>query len=136
MVREDDSACLETQAIAAFVVGELEGDELAWAEAHAAHCSACRSVIGRAAHGASSATRGEQAGPNRTTSSELEVALPQAGDVLASKYCIEHRLGEGGMGTVFAARHQALGHRVAVRVLFHRAATRRGSFARPRCARS
>ncbi|HKU37688.1 MAG TPA: hypothetical protein VJR89_06060, partial [Polyangiales bacterium] len=31
--------------------------------------------------------------------------LPQPGDLVAGKYCIEQRLGSGGMGAVFAAHH-------------------------------
>lgn len=39
------------------------------------------------------------------------------GEILVQKYRIESVLGEGGMGVVFAARHLALGERVAIKVL-------------------
>jgi serine/threonine protein kinase len=39
------------------------------------------------------------------------------GAVIAGKYRIEHKLGEGGMGTVLAATHLMLGTRVAIKVL-------------------
>jgi len=63
--------------------------------------------------------------------SELESALPAGGavdrveaapglfegDVIAGKYRVERRLGEGGMGVVIAARHMELGTRVAIKLL-------------------
>ncbi|MFZ5891009.1 MAG: serine/threonine-protein kinase [Myxococcota bacterium] len=41
----------------------------------------------------------------------------ETGDVLAQKYRIEHLLGKGGMGYVFAAFHEQLGRRVAVKFM-------------------
>jgi len=42
---------------------------------------------------------------------------PQPGDLLAGKYLIERRLGQGGMGTVFAATHVQLREAVALKCL-------------------
>jgi serine/threonine protein kinase len=39
------------------------------------------------------------------------------GSVIAGKYRVESRIGEGGMGIVFAARHLDLGTRVAIKLL-------------------
>ena len=43
--------------------------------------------------------------------------LPKVGDLLLGKYLLESLLGAGGMGVVFAAQHQLLGKRVAVKLL-------------------
>ncbi len=47
---------------------------------------------------------------------------PRPGDVVDGKYRIERALGRGGMGAVFAARHEQLGHRVALKLPAHAAA--------------
>src|ERR1700687_1545846 len=46
---------------------------------------------------------------------------PQPGEVIAGKYRIERVIGEGGMGTVYAAHHQLLDQRVALKLLFDEA---------------
>ena len=42
-------------------------------------------------------------------------SVPQVGDVVAGKYKIERLLGRGGMGVVFAARHEVLHQPVAIK---------------------
>ena len=49
--------------------------------------------------------------------SPVEITVPPEGTVLGGKYRVEHELGRGGMGVVLLARHQVLGHRVALKIL-------------------
>jgi serine/threonine-protein kinase len=44
-------------------------------------------------------------------------SLPEPGALLAGKYRVERLLGRGGMGAVFAAQHEILKQRVAVKLL-------------------
>ncbi len=41
----------------------------------------------------------------------------QPGHILADRYQVEHEIGRGGFGAVFAARHTGTGQRVGVKVL-------------------
>ncbi|MSP70916.1 MAG: serine/threonine protein kinase, partial [Myxococcales bacterium] len=43
--------------------------------------------------------------------------LPTLGELIDEKYFIERKLGEGGMGAVFAAKHLLTGKRVAMKFL-------------------
>lgn len=43
--------------------------------------------------------------------------MPSPGDILLGKYCVERVLGQGGMGTVVAARHIELGELYAIKVM-------------------
>jgi serine/threonine protein kinase len=42
---------------------------------------------------------------------------PEIGSLFVGKYRVERKLGQGGMGAVFAARHELLHQRVAIKVL-------------------
>ncbi len=46
-----------------------------------------------------------------------EVSAPLLGQVVAERYFVEEHLGEGGMGTVYRARHITLEKKVALKVL-------------------
>ena len=48
---------------------------------------------------------------------DLDPLLPKPGDVVASKYRIDRVLGVGGMGVVYAAKHEMLSKDVALKLL-------------------
>jgi serine/threonine protein kinase len=56
--------------------------------------------------------------------------LPKTGDKLLGKYVLEKALGEGGMGVVYAARHELLNQRVAVKLIRPEFAAREDAVAR------
>lgn len=55
---------------------------------------------------------------------------PEVGDLVRGKYRIQRLIGDGGMGSVFAARHEALGTEVALKFLHTDLARRPGLAAR------
>ncbi len=64
-----------------------------------------------------------------TPASELS-PVPGVGEVIEGKYRVEEVVGRGGMGVVLAARHLALGQRVAIKVLSASDAAREEATAR------
>src|SRR5690349_18114377 len=50
----------------------------------------------------------------------IETTDPFVGRTLDEKYCVEERLGAGGMGTVYRARHLSMDRPVAIKFLHQR----------------
>src|ERR1017187_5964380 len=61
---------------------------------------------------------------------ETSTAYFKPGELLAGKFRVERVLGEGGMGVVYAALHELLARRVAVKVLRPSIASNRGAVTR------
>lgn len=59
-----------------------------------------------------------------------DAGLPRPGELLGGKFRIERLLGRGGMGAVFAATHELLAQRVAIKMLLSHVATNREAVAR------
>ena len=51
----------------------------------------------------------------------LSRTLPEVGEVIAGKYRIVRKLGEGGMGVVFEAEHVRIRQRMAIKMLLPQA---------------
>lgn len=88
-------ACITDEALAAWAGGAASETDIAAMTAHVATCESCRVVLAEVTR-----TTGERPGPR-----------------LAGRYVLQEKLGEGGMGTVWAAWDPTVSRRVAVKVL-------------------
>jgi len=115
------SDCLEHETLVALIAGQLLLDQHPEVEEHLAECSNCQSIVAAAAAGLADSQDEPPSSRDK---------LPKSGDVVAGKYRIEKVIGRGGMGTVFAARHDELGQTVAIKMLHSAAPTASARFQR------
>ena len=128
------TGCLGEQGLRNFLTGRLDAPSLAAATNHIDACSTCQAQLDALTDRPSLVLKGSRA--------ENWVAGPidAAGTVLAGRYCLREIVGEGGMGTVWAADQTAPVRRtVAVKVIragfngrsvLHRFETERQALAR------
>ncbi|HEY8075593.1 MAG TPA: serine/threonine-protein kinase, partial [Labilithrix sp.] len=110
--REGVARCLDDETLALLLDGSLDDDEDALVRAHLDGCDDCRRLFADAARAGSPSVTG----PTAIVETRAEEKL-RPGIVVTGKYRIERAIGEGGMGTVLAARHLELAKTVALKVL-------------------
>jgi tetratricopeptide (TPR) repeat protein len=98
-----DDTCLETRTLVELVEGRAADDVRARIEQHASRCDECRRVLSSLALSETLVA----------SDSEQREAPPRT----VGRYRIEHELGAGGMGIVYAAFDPELGRTVAVKLL-------------------
>ncbi len=94
-------SCPAPDRILDYVARQLDGESREAVDAHVDGCAACRLLLGELAH---------------TDLDALGIA-PVADPARIGRYEIEARIGEGGMGTVFAAHDPQLDRKVAVKLV-------------------
>jgi eukaryotic-like serine/threonine-protein kinase len=97
--------CPDDTIVQRFVEGQLQAGERGATEAHLSECSECRRLVSQLA---------------RTAMAPESDAFSEAltpGVLLGGRFVLERRLGGGGMGTVWAARHQVTHQRVALKLV-------------------
>jgi serine/threonine-protein kinase len=75
-------------------------------------------------------TTGTTVGADTGAAERRDVTQVSPGDVVSGRYVVEEVLGSGGMGVVVAARHEALGHRVALKFVSATACSDAEAYAR------
>jgi len=111
--------CPDPGVLAAYVEGQLSEAEVAATLGHIDHCAACRREL-------SALASAQTYGGGTTEEDELwwDVEATRANKIpflapgsLCGEYRIEGKIGEGGMGMVFAAVHPLIRKRTAIKVL-------------------
>lgn len=97
----------------AFICGQLGSSALERLLLHTERCASCALVVAEAGL-ALGATEGLSV-PHVASGSSSPVFVP--GQLVASRYLVERRVGRGGMGEVYAALDQELNDRVALKTI-------------------
>ncbi len=114
-------ACLGDHELAEILEGRVTEPHLARAHDHAAACDGCRALLAHAGRVRAAERTAEVGGsPSEVTEVgewlvELESVRPPAEKI--GRFVVLHRLGEGGMGVVVAARDEQLNRKVAIKLL-------------------
>jgi serine/threonine-protein kinase len=107
--------CPDDEAIANLSAGALDEEERAALTAHIDVCAACRILVADAARARASVADIEAAPRRPRAAPGLAEAL--IGATLDRKYQLVGLIGEGGMGSVYEARHVGTSRRVAVKLI-------------------
>jgi len=113
--------CFSDDFLAAYLERTVSARELLEAEAHLGACRDCSAHLAAFARLAaardSEATRRDPVTAVEGPSAPDELADALSGRVIAGRYSIEGRLGNGGMGMVYRAHDQLMDRRVAIKVI-------------------
>jgi serine/threonine-protein kinase len=117
-------SCLDDNTVAALFDGKLPAETRARVEAHVDQCSECRRLVAKlavvlgpgAALTADASLVARSAGSEGTLRSQ-QPAVVAEGQVVAERFRVGTVIGSGGMGTVYAATHVQLGHKLALKVM-------------------
>jgi predicted Ser/Thr protein kinase len=101
-----------------FVAGLLAPEARALVDTHLVSCASCRQLVAAvASEDGGQAPRTTTVLPPRTESKEISLTgTLEAGEHIG-RYVVLNRIGEGGMGVVYAAHDPNLNRRVAIKVL-------------------
>jgi predicted Ser/Thr protein kinase len=109
----DGAACVNENALAAFVDGQLARAARDRIEAHLGECDDCRRIFARAARARHSVSATRESF-TREICREEAVLLP---GTPIGRYVIEAFIGRGAMGVVYLANDLELGRKIAIKVL-------------------
>jgi serine/threonine-protein kinase len=116
----EPGACIDVDTLADMFARGSSATSRDSVEKHLDACSACRTLVAAYARASDdSAEVSAEVALAQTMPSVPPAAAEaaQAGQLLATRYFLEHVVGEGGMGVVWAAQDLVAGRRVAVKFI-------------------